>query len=53
MSGLYSTLNASVMAIGAHSRAIETAGKNLANVNNPAYSRQRIIYGDRFTTRTT
>ena len=37
------------MALNAHSRAIETAGKNLANVNNPAYARQRVIYGDRGT----
>lgn len=49
MSGLYSTLNTSVKALTAHSRAIETAGKNLANVNNPNYARQRIVYGDRGT----
>lgn len=47
MSGLFSTLNASVRAITAHSRGLETAGKNLANVNNPVYARQRIVYGDR------
>jgi flagellar hook-associated protein 1 FlgK len=46
MSGLFTTLNSSVRAITAHSRAIETAGKNLANVNNAAYARQRIVYGD-------
>jgi len=49
MSGLFSTLGASVKALNAHSRAIETAGKNLANVNNTAYARQRVIYGDRGT----
>ena len=49
MSGLFSTLNSSSMALNAHSRAIETAGKNLANVNNPNYARQRVIYGDRGT----
>lgn len=49
MSGLYSSLNATVKALNAHGRALETAGKNLANVNNPAYSRQRILYGDRGT----
>lgn len=49
MSGLYATLNSSVKAITAHSRAIETTGKNLANVNNPTYARQRVIYGDRGT----
>lgn len=49
MSGLYSSLNASVKALAAHSRAIEITGKNLANVNNPDYARQRVIYGDRGT----
>jgi flagellar hook-associated protein 1 FlgK len=49
MSGLFSTLNSSSMALNAHSRAIETSGKNLANVNNPNYARQRVIYGDRGT----
>lgn len=47
MSGLFSTLNSSSMALAAHSRAIETSGKNLANVNNPNYARQRVVYGDR------
>jgi flagellar hook-associated protein 1 FlgK len=49
MAGLYSSINSSVKAMTAHSRAIEIAGKNLANVNNPAYARQRVIYGDRGT----
>lgn len=52
MSGLFSTLNSSVMALTAHSRAIEITGKNLANVNNPAYARQRVVYGDRGTVQT-
>src|SRR6185312_7446204 len=30
----------------------ETAGRNLANVNNPNYARQRIIFGDRGTVQT-
>src|SRR5688572_16625094 len=47
MSGLFTTLNSSSMALNAHSRAIETTGKNLANVNNPAYARQRVLFGDR------
>jgi flagellar hook-associated protein 1 FlgK len=47
MSGLYASLNASVKALTAHSRAIEITGKNLANVNNPAYARQRVTFGDR------
>ncbi|MBI5766944.1 MAG: flagellar hook-associated protein FlgK [Verrucomicrobia bacterium] len=49
MAGLYASLNSSVMALNAHSRALETSGKNLANVNNAAYARQRVIYGDRGT----
>jgi flagellar hook-associated protein 1 FlgK len=52
MSGLFSALNSSVQALNAQSRAIETAGKNLANVNNPGYSRQRVIFGDRGTVQT-
>jgi flagellar hook-associated protein 1 FlgK len=52
MSGLFSTLNSSSMALNAHSRAIETSGRNLANVNNPNYARQRVIYGDRGTVET-
>ncbi len=53
MSGLYASLNSTVKALGAHSRAIETAGKNLANVDNPGYARQRVQYGDRGTVLTT
>lgn len=49
MSGLFGTLNSSVKALNAHSRAIETAGKNLANVDNTSYARQRVVYGDRGT----
>jgi flagellar hook-associated protein 1 FlgK len=49
MAGIYATLNQTVMALSAHSRAIEITGKNLANVNNPDYARQRVIYGDRGT----
>lgn len=49
MSGLYATLNTTVKALSAHSRAIEISGKNLANVNNTGYARQRVVYGDRGT----
>lgn len=52
MSGLFSSLNASVKALTAHSRAIEIAGKNLANVNNASYARQRVVLGDRGTVQT-
>jgi flagellar hook-associated protein 1 len=40
MSGLYSTLNNSISALNAQSVAINTTGNNLANVNNPNYSRE-------------
>lgn len=49
MSGLFGTLNTTVKALTAHSRALEISGKNLANVNNPSYARQRVVYGDRGT----
>jgi len=49
MSGLYASLNLTVKALNAHSRAIETTGKNLANVDSPGYARQRVQYGDRGT----
>lgn len=52
MSGLFGTLHTSVKALNAHSRSVEIAGKNLANVNNPAYARQRVVYGDRGTVMT-
>ena len=45
MSGLFASLNSSVSALSAQSRAVEISGKNLANVNNPNYARQRVIIG--------
>lgn len=47
MSGLFAQLSSTMSALTAASRSIETAGKNLANVNNPDYARQRIVYGSR------
>jgi len=44
MSGLFSSLNSTVSALSAHSLAIETTGKNLANINNAAYARERVVY---------
>lgn len=52
MSGLFSSLNASVNALAAQSRAVETAGKNLANVDNPEYARQRVHLGSLGTIQT-
>src|SRR5882724_2891616 len=52
MSGLFGSLANSVKALTAQSRGVETAGKNLANVNNPNYARQRVEFGDRGTIQT-
>jgi flagellar hook-associated protein 1 len=52
MSGLFGALSNGIKALNAQSRAVETAGRNLANVNNPDYARQRINYGDRGTVKT-
>jgi flagellar hook-associated protein 1 FlgK len=49
MAGLFGTLNQSVQSLHAQSIGIEVAGRNLANVNNPDYSRQRVVFGDRGT----
>ena len=49
MSGLFATLNQSVQSLHAQSIGIEVAGRNLANVNNPEFARQRVIFGDRGT----
>jgi len=53
MAGLFGSLSNSVKALTAQSRAVETAGRNLANVNNPNYARQRVVFGDRGTVQTT
>lgn len=52
MSGLFGQLNSTVNALTAASRSIETAGKNLANVNNASYARQRVVYGSLGTVQT-
>ena len=49
MSGLFGNLSSGIKALTAHSRSVETAGRNLANVNNANYARQRVVYGDRGT----
>lgn len=52
MAGLFASLADSVKALTAHSRSIETTARNLANVNNPSYARQRVILGDRGSVQT-
>lgn len=39
-------------ALNAHRFGVTTAGTNIANVNNPEYSRQRAVLGDRGTIQT-
>ena len=46
MAGLISSLMSSSKALTAHSKGLETAGKNLANINNVGYARQRVELGD-------
>lgn len=40
-------LSNATKALNAHRFGVTTAGTNIANVNNPEYSRQRVILGDR------
>lgn len=47
MSGLLSSLANSSGALRVHSKGLEVAGKNLANINNRGYSKQRVEIGDR------
>jgi flagellar hook-associated protein 1 FlgK len=47
MAGLISSLHNSSGALRVHSKGLEVVGKNLANVNNPAYAKQRVSIGDR------
>jgi flagellar hook-associated protein 1 len=42
MLGLFGTLNLSTRSLQVQQQGIEVAGHNLANVNNPAYARQRV-----------
>jgi flagellar hook-associated protein 1 FlgK len=42
MLGLFGTLNLSSRSMQVQQQGIEVAGHNMANVNNPAYARQRI-----------
>lgn len=47
MSGLIGSLQNSSGALRVHSKGLEVAGKNLANINNRGYSKQRVEIGDR------
>lgn len=52
MPGLLSQIQLGSKALTAQSKAIEIAGKNLANVSNPAYARQRVTFSARGTIET-
>jgi flagellar hook-associated protein 1 len=52
MPGLYATLDSTVSALTAQSVAIDTTGKNLANVNNTNYSREVVNFGTLGTVQT-
>ena len=52
MAGLISNLHAGARALVTHGKGLEVAGKNIANISNPAYARQRVILGDRVTIET-
>lgn len=43
MLGLFGTLNLGVRSLQTQRAGVEVAGQNLANVNNPAYARQRVV----------
>lgn len=47
MSGLLGNLQSAARALAAHEAGVQVAGRNLSNVNNPAYARQRVQLGDR------
>lgn len=47
MSNLLAGLTTAARALGAQQAGVQTAGRNLANANNSAYARQRVVLGDR------
>ncbi len=47
MAGLLGDLIAASRALAAQQTGVQVAGRNIANVNTPGYSRQRVILGDR------
>ena len=49
MSGLIGGLISAAHSLTAQQAGVQVAGRNLANVNNPEYSRQRAILGERVT----
>lgn len=52
MSGIFSSLTSAAYALQTHSRSVEMAGKNISNVNNENYTRQRVLTGTQGSLRT-
>ena len=52
MGGLFGNLVQASKALMANQVAIQVTGRNLANVNNPEYARQRVKMGDRYVEQT-
>ena len=52
MAGLFGNLVQASKALAAHQQAIQVTGRNLANINNPEYARQRVVMADRYVTQT-
>lgn len=52
MPGLFGNLTLAAKALQAHQVALEVTGRNIANVNNAEYSRQRVLLGDRYSVET-
>ena len=52
MPGLFGNLVQASKALAAHQQAIQVTGRNLANINNPEYARQRVVIADRYVTQT-
>ena len=47
MSNLLGDLSSAARALGAQQAGVQTAGRNLANVNTAGYARQRVVLGER------
>ena len=45
MPGIFSSLSATASSLQSQSLAVQQAGKNIANINNDSYARQRVLMG--------
>ncbi len=52
MSNLLGDLASAARTLGAQQAGVQTAGRNLANVNTPGYARQRVVIGESSVTDT-